>query len=93
VNLTDADNTVEIIQALAETHSGFTYSLLTMFTAVPFILTYQRRQDVNDGLIVGGFTGFVFSGLLWAAGVMAWDIAVIPLPLLVFGFGLKYFTS
>jgi hypothetical protein len=84
---------VELTQALAETHAGFTYSLMAMLTAVPFIITYQRRQNVNDGLIVGGFTGTVFNALLWAAGVMAWDLAVIPLPLLVFGFVLKYFTS
>lgn len=93
MNLSEADTTVELTQALAETHAGFTYSLLAMFTAVPFIITYNRRGNVNDALIVGGFTGMVLDGLLWAAGVMAWEIAVIPLPLLVFGFGLKFFTS
>jgi len=93
MNLTSAVGPAELTQALAETHSGFTYSLLAMVVAVPFILTYQRRQDVNDAMIVSGFTGTVLNGLLWAAGVMAWDIAVIPLPLLVFGFVFSFFEQ
>jgi hypothetical protein len=93
MNLTDAVGPVEITQALAEQHPGFTYALLAMFLAVPFIITYQQRSDVNDAMIVSGFTGTVINGLMWAAGVMAWDIAVIPLPLLVLGFVFNFFDE
>jgi len=87
------NSTIDFLTTTATQNTSVTWSLYIIILSVPFIYTYQLRRSVSDSLIISGFVTTILNALLWTTGLMNWDIAVTPLPLLIFGFVMKYFQD
>jgi len=91
-NITNANTPAETLTAISKVSDAVPIAMLALFFAVPFILTYRRTRSISSALNLGGFAATIVSALQWGAGLLAWELAVIPLPLFVFGMILAYWN-
>jgi len=91
-NITSADTPVETLTAITRVSEAIPLAVLTIFLAFPALVTYRRTRRADTSMWVSGFTGTVIGTLQWGAGLLSWNYAVIPLPIMLFGIALAYWN-
>ena len=78
----------------ANTMSGGLFGLgviLLITVAILVSMIKNPEYTMSESFMVSGFVGSIVGGLLWLIQILSWELAVIPVSILLAGLLIRFF--